>query len=115
MPLGFSLYRHLLTYQVYGANTDVGKTVFSTILCKAFTRKKKTWYLKPVSTGPLEEADNYHVGSFVPQANPSCLFQFEEAISPHLAASKTRNLIPVFISSLFCYTSFSNSLVATFR
>jgi bifunctional dethiobiotin synthetase / adenosylmethionine---8-amino-7-oxononanoate aminotransferase len=115
MPRAFSLYRHLLTYQIYGANTDVGKTVFSTILCKAFTRKKKTWYLKPVSTGPLEEADNYHVSSFVPQANTSCLFQFGEAVSPHLAAAKTRNLNPVFISSPLYYTSFSNDLVATFR
>jgi len=99
---GFSLYRHLLTYQVYGANTDVGKTIFSTVLCKAFARKKKTWYLKPVSTGPLEDADNCHVSYFVPQVNASCLFQFEEAISPHLAAARTSNLIPVFISSSLC-------------
>ncbi|KAL2064072.1 hypothetical protein VTL71DRAFT_4566 [Oculimacula yallundae] len=84
-----SLWRSLKAYQIYGANTDVGKTIMSTILCKAFARKfpnEKTWYLKPVSTGPLNEADDRHLTRFSPETKTSCLFQFDEAVSPHIAA-----------------------------
>ena len=59
-PVGSILWRGLRTYQVYGANTDVGKTVLTTILCKAARRlyqEEKTSYLKPVSTGPHDQAD----------------------------------------------------------
>jgi bifunctional dethiobiotin synthetase / adenosylmethionine---8-amino-7-oxononanoate aminotransferase len=88
MLRGSSLHRHLLTYQLYGANTDVGKTIFSTILCKALAlARKKTWYLKPVSTGPLDEADNAHIHVFAPQTATKCLFQFGLAVSPHIAAA----------------------------
>jgi len=87
MLRGSSLHRSLRTYQLYGANTDVGKTVFSTILCRAFERVAKTWYLKPVSTGPLDEADDRHVKAFATKTETKCLFQFGEAVSPHIAAS----------------------------
>jgi dethiobiotin synthetase/adenosylmethionine--8-amino-7-oxononanoate aminotransferase len=59
--VGSLLWRSLRVYQVYGANTEVGKTVFSTVLCKAARRhwpREKTAFLKPVSTGPLDEADD---------------------------------------------------------
>ncbi len=59
--VGSLLWRSLRVYQVYGANTEVGKTVFSTVLCKAARRHwplEKTAFLKPVSTGPLDEADD---------------------------------------------------------
>ncbi|KAG8909005.1 hypothetical protein FRB99_000108 [Tulasnella sp. 403] len=59
------LYRHLRVHQVFGANTDVGKTVITTALCKANARiadqrlrKSNIFYLKPVSTGPNEDADD---------------------------------------------------------
>lgn len=55
------LWRDLRALQVYGANTDVGKTIVSTILCKALQRRAPgsgLLYLKPVSTGPAEEADD---------------------------------------------------------
>lgn len=58
--LGALLHRSLRVYQVWGANTEVGKTVFSTILCKltsGYKPDEKTAFLKPVSTGPAEEAD----------------------------------------------------------
>lgn len=57
---GSLLWRNLRVYQIYGANTDVGKTVFTTALCKAarrLYRDELTGYLKPVSTGPGHEAD----------------------------------------------------------
>jgi dethiobiotin synthetase/adenosylmethionine--8-amino-7-oxononanoate aminotransferase len=84
-----SLYRTLRTYQIYGANTDVGKTIFSTILIKAFLLQDSSQnilYLKPVSTGPLSEADDRHISRFAPNAKIKCLFQFDEAVSPHIAA-----------------------------
>lgn len=55
------LWRSLRVWQVYGANTEVGKTVLTTTLCKAARNRYKdevTAYLKPVSTGPLDEADS---------------------------------------------------------
>ncbi|OAA63123.1 onanonoxo-7-onima-8-eninoihtemlysoneda [Cordyceps fumosorosea ARSEF 2679] len=60
-PLAALLWRSLRVYQVFGANTEVGKTVFTTLLCKS---AKHNWkdenvsFLKPVSTGPLNEADD---------------------------------------------------------
>lgn len=60
VPAG--LWKNLIAVQVYGANTGVGKTVFSTLLGSHLKRRvsKEKWpvhYIKPVSTGPLGEAD----------------------------------------------------------
>jgi bifunctional dethiobiotin synthetase / adenosylmethionine---8-amino-7-oxononanoate aminotransferase len=70
------LWRDLKLLQIYGANTNVGKTIVSTILCNAFQRRapqRGTLYLKPVSTGPLEEADDrygaYLDGNLRPSAD----------------------------------------------
>jgi dethiobiotin synthetase/adenosylmethionine--8-amino-7-oxononanoate aminotransferase len=57
------LWRNLIAVQVYGANTGVGKTVFSTLLGAHFGRragikKRAVRYIKPVSTGPEDEADD---------------------------------------------------------
>ena len=59
---GSVLWAKLRALQIYGANTGVGKTVFSSILCRAFKRRlNRVHYLKPISTGPLNEADDrYH-------------------------------------------------------
>jgi hypothetical protein len=57
-PRGALLWRSLRLYQVYGANTDVGKTIFSTILCKGVKkRNEEVAFLKPISTGPRSESD----------------------------------------------------------
>jgi len=54
-----SLFKHLRVHQVFGANTDVGKTILTTALVRASAhRGKEVFYLKPVSTGPLEDADD---------------------------------------------------------
>src|ERR1700712_4298515 len=85
--VGSVLKRSLKAYQIYGANTNVGKTIMSTMLCKAFDHfhpTAQTWYLKPVSTGPLDEADDRHIGRFSPNTKTKCLFQFGEAVSPHI-------------------------------
>jgi dethiobiotin synthetase/adenosylmethionine--8-amino-7-oxononanoate aminotransferase len=88
-PSHRQLWKNLQTYQLYGANTDVGKTIFSTILCKAFGQQKdrSVWYLKPVSTGPLDEQDERHIGRFAPGTNVKTLFQFGLATSPHVAVA----------------------------
>jgi dethiobiotin synthetase/adenosylmethionine--8-amino-7-oxononanoate aminotransferase len=58
------LWKNLIALQIYGANTGVGKTVFSTLLGAHFgsvDSNKLTWrvqYIKPVSTGPANEADD---------------------------------------------------------
>src|ERR1700760_3906099 len=61
--IGAALWPKLRAFQIYGANTNVGKTIASAILCRASHErlKLKTHYLKPVSTGPLNEADNGYV------------------------------------------------------
>jgi dethiobiotin synthetase/adenosylmethionine--8-amino-7-oxononanoate aminotransferase len=54
--------------QIYGANTDVGKTVFSTLLGRRFVKYKKDWliqYIKPVSTGPQSDRDDESVNLFL--------------------------------------------------
>ena len=57
--IGSVLWPKLPVLQIYGANTAVGKTIFSSILCRAFQKRFPTVnYLKPVSTGPLDEADD---------------------------------------------------------
>lgn len=62
MPsVGAALWRSLRAHQVYGANTEVGKTLVSTVLCNAVRRLPspgKAAFLKPVSTGPLDDADD---------------------------------------------------------
>jgi dethiobiotin synthetase/adenosylmethionine--8-amino-7-oxononanoate aminotransferase len=64
---GSLLWQSLRIYQVYGSNTDVGKTIFTTLLCKTAGRLYKndhTSFLKPVSTGPQDEADERCMSRF---------------------------------------------------
>lgn len=55
-----AFWRSLRAHQVYGANTDVGKTIAATLLCRTLDRKhrNRVGFLKPVATGPLDEADD---------------------------------------------------------
>ena len=60
-PIASLLWRSLRVYQVFGANTDVGKTVFTALLArtaKSLPSKEAVSFLKPVSTGPADEADD---------------------------------------------------------
>ncbi|KAK1976537.1 dethiobiotin synthase [Colletotrichum cereale] len=96
-PVGALLWRSLRTYQIYGANTDVGKTVFASVLCngaRAFWPREKTAFLKPVSTGPAAEADDGHMERFAPTVARKTLFQFEIPASPHLAAEASDQPTP---------------------
>ncbi|KAK3304754.1 pyridoxal phosphate-dependent transferase [Chaetomium strumarium] len=96
-PVSSLLWRSLRVYQVYGANTDVGKTIIATILCKAargLWPSQRTTYLKPVSTGPDEVADDRHVRRFAPEIAAKTLFQYDLAVSPHIAARSSNKSIP---------------------
>ena len=54
-----SLYARTRIHQIFGANTDVGKTVLTTALVRAsLAAGRRVFYLKPVSTGPMDEADD---------------------------------------------------------
>lgn len=54
-----TLFKHLRIHQIFGANTDVGKTVLTSALVRASaTKNNNVFYLKPVSTGPPQEADD---------------------------------------------------------
>ncbi|KAJ5623028.1 hypothetical protein N7490_011633 [Penicillium lividum] len=90
-PVGSGLWRTLRAHQVYGANTDVGKTIMSTVLCNAIQRQnQRAAFLKPVSTGALDDADDRHLERYGGGTLTKCLYQFDEPVSPHLAAkSKT--------------------------
>ncbi|TKA66551.1 hypothetical protein B0A49_11616, partial [Cryomyces minteri] len=90
---GSVLWRRLKALQVYGANTDVGKTIVSTVLCKALQRRlpeHAVHYLKPVSTGPSVEEDNRHIATFAKGVHARRLFQFSEPVSPHIAARSSK-------------------------
>lgn len=56
------LYPHIRIAQIFGANTDVGKTIFATILALATaSHGRRVFYLKPVSTGAAWDADDLFV------------------------------------------------------
>ncbi|PCG96356.1 Pyridoxal phosphate-dependent transferase, major region, subdomain 2 [Penicillium occitanis (nom. inval.)] len=103
--VGAALWRKLRVHQVYGANTDVGKTIVSTLLVKALSERRKVGFLKPISTGPLDEADDRHVKQFTAGSTnvlTKCLYQFGEPVSPHLAAqSRQRPEDNEILSSIY--------------
>lgn len=87
------LWRSLRALQVYGANTDVGKTIVSTLLCRSVQRRnQRAAFLKPVSTGALADADDAHLRRFAAGTVTRCLYQFDEPVSPHLAATSRVSL-----------------------
>lgn len=46
------LFKNLRVHQIFGANTEVGKTLFATALCRtAALAGEASHYLKPVGTG----------------------------------------------------------------
>lgn len=116
------LYRQLQVHQIFGANTDVGKTIFATALARASAHcGRNVLFLKPVSTGDIGDADdlyerrlirfasssealiisrNRHVrrfsGSFSGRVETDCLFRFNEPVSPHLAVLRQGGADQVF-------------------
>ncbi|EQL38465.1 hypothetical protein RJZ57_007298 [Blastomyces gilchristii] len=88
--VGAFLSKHFQAYQVYGANTSVGKTIFSSLFYRAHALSKPKinhWYLKPVSTGNENERDDRHISRFAKHVSSKCLYIFDQPVSPHLAAA----------------------------
>jgi dethiobiotin synthetase/adenosylmethionine--8-amino-7-oxononanoate aminotransferase len=106
-----TLFKHLRIHQIFGANTDVGKTALTSALVRASALRNSTvFYLKPVSTGPSQDADfqydilglvltslshvclafcrhiTRYAGSHKHLVYTDCLFRYDEPVSPHLAA-----------------------------
>ncbi|KAF8633098.1 hypothetical protein AX15_001515 [Amanita polypyramis BW_CC] len=83
------LYKNLRIHQIFGANTDVGKTILTSALVRASAARNNTvFYLKPVSTGRPEDADDRHIKRYGGAPNlieTHCLYRYDEPVSPHLA------------------------------
>ncbi|KAG6081084.1 hypothetical protein E4U15_003048 [Claviceps sp. LM218 group G6] len=96
-PLAALLWRSLRVYQVFGANTDVGKTIFTTLLARTARKKAQdehVAFLKPVSTGAADEADDRHLACFAPGVSRRTLYQYDIPCSPHAAALASGRPIP---------------------
>ncbi|KAG1750228.1 pyridoxal phosphate-dependent transferase [Suillus lakei] len=101
------LYKHLRIHQVFGANTDVGKTIVTTALIRASAlNNNRVFYLKPVSTGAPQDADDEHIKRHAgPQkhlVDAHCLFRYGDPVSPHLAvkmASEAQGGLKVSVPS----------------
>ncbi|KAG6853202.1 hypothetical protein C0991_006151 [Blastosporella zonata] len=85
------LFRHLRVHHVFGANTDVGKTILTTALVRASAHNNPVFYLKPVSTGHPQDADTSHIKRHAASNRvfTECLYQYDQPVSPHLAAQLT--------------------------
>ncbi|TPX75411.1 hypothetical protein CcCBS67573_g03337 [Chytriomyces confervae] len=78
----------------FAANTDLGKTILSTALCRGASSLLKTpsavAYIKPIQTGFPTDSDSRFVSSFCPGIRSNTLFTFTDPVSPHLAAVTER-------------------------
>ena len=62
------LYRSLSIHQIFGANTEVGKTVLSAALCRAsLLAGQAVSYLKPIGTGNPDLDGDDRSGCCCPQ------------------------------------------------
>jgi bifunctional dethiobiotin synthetase / adenosylmethionine---8-amino-7-oxononanoate aminotransferase len=105
-PVGGLLWPSLRAFQVWGANTDVGKTVVSTMLCisAGYRRPREgVRYIKPVSTGPQTEDDSNHVKTMVRKAygtneikaslfDSATIVHYDDPVSPHIAALNSQDV-----------------------
>ncbi|RHY20963.1 hypothetical protein DYB25_010118 [Aphanomyces astaci] len=77
--------------QVFGSNTDVGKTIVSAGLCRAAVQSSATssvGYIKPLQTGGDSMMDARFLHSHMDASRLTCetLFSWDTPVSPHLAA-----------------------------
>eukprot|EP00924_Labyrinthula_sp_SR-Ha-C_P014416 maker-scaffold_20-snap-gene-5.12-mRNA-1 protein AED:0.10 eAED:0.10 QI:66/1/1/1/1/1/2/1137/234 len=83
---------------IFGSNTDIGKTVFSTLLVRSLLKQeKKVLFLKPFQTGSIlgDSDENYIKSNTTTHTNlvSKTLFNYEEPVSPHIAAEKEKRVI----------------------
>jgi dethiobiotin synthetase/adenosylmethionine--8-amino-7-oxononanoate aminotransferase len=80
--------KNIVNY-VFGANTDVGKTIFTAGLCQAAIKNNKlVSYIKPIQTGCPIDSDEDFVKKQTSKTNliSKTIAQFSKPVSPHLAA-----------------------------
>ncbi|KAF9584062.1 hypothetical protein BGW38_007708 [Lunasporangiospora selenospora] len=88
--------RSFQAYQVFAANTNVGKTIFSAGLVRAAAalsigadkKRTKAFYLKPVQTGYPVDCDARHVKKYAPLVETSRLYAYPDPVSPHIATTE---------------------------
>ncbi|KAI7875381.1 PLP-dependent transferase [Lichtheimia hyalospora FSU 10163] len=93
MPSRFLPTRAFQAYQIFAANTNVGKTILATGLCRAAAERAKqqdrdVYYMKPVQTGYPQDSDARHVQTYSPNIHTETLFKYPEPVSPHIATDK---------------------------
>ncbi|KAK9729788.1 hypothetical protein K7432_000031 [Basidiobolus ranarum] len=81
--------KRFLPHQVFAANTDVGKTIFSTALCRGVAARypnSSIYYLKPVQTGYPVDSDARHAKKYCPSITAAdTLYTYKDPVSPHIA------------------------------
>ncbi|KAG9292508.1 hypothetical protein G9A89_001581 [Geosiphon pyriformis] len=93
--------RSFQIFQVFGANTNIGKTIFSAGLLRASLydssqnvkrNAMKLFYLKPVQTGYPMDSDAKFVEEIVKQVkgdlNAVTLYAYKDPVSPHMATTQ---------------------------
>ena len=91
--------RHRPLFQVFAANTGLGKTLLSAGLlheAQSHVPDYDLHYLKPVQTGYPGDSDSRLVKTNAPAARVRDIFVFRDPVSPHLAARTVRKLANFF-------------------
>ncbi|KAF9204845.1 hypothetical protein BGZ49_004800 [Haplosporangium sp. Z 27] len=110
--------RSFQAYQVFAANTNVGKTILSTGLVRAAAalsigadkKKTKAFYLKPVQTGYPVDSDARHVKTYAPLVETSQLYAYPDPVSPHIATNEPPPDSEVLQATINSLRAFRNSL-----
>ncbi|KAF9905843.1 hypothetical protein EC991_001248 [Linnemannia zychae] len=116
--------RSFQAYQVFAANTNVGKTILSTGLVRAAAalsvgaeKQKqraaavtKAFYLKPVQTGYPVDCDARHVKTYAPLVETSRLYAYPDPVSPHIATSNPPPDSEVLQATINAIRTFKQSL-----
>ncbi|KAG0355687.1 hypothetical protein BG005_005390 [Podila minutissima] len=110
--------RSFQAYQVFSANTNVGKTILSTGLVRAAAslsigadkKRSKAFYLKPVQTGYPVDCDARHVKKYAPLVETSRLYAYPDPVSPHIATSEPPPDSEVLLATTTAIRNFKQSL-----
>ncbi|KNE68118.1 dethiobiotin synthase [Allomyces macrogynus ATCC 38327] len=95
----FLFHDTLKPVQLWGANTDVGKTLVSAALARtaAASLQSRVAYLKPIQTGfPVDSDERWVVDQMAPHAPTAqaTLITYRDPVSPHLAAETENRVVP---------------------
>jgi hypothetical protein len=118
LSLRYLFRQHHWIYQVFAANTELGKTLFSAGIFQGFIKYLRDHtvdngnndppliylrYLKPVQTGYPDNDDSQFIRKHVPKVETSLLVSYPGFVSPHLAAEKVY-LRDFFFLSLYGFS-----------